>query len=139
MIGIDRRLCGLEKHVMLSDGKASFSVERLVGDWVGTTQNHADPGCMLTLFELEGKKHAKNLTAEEKALAVNAILTKDGARAEGDFARTKDGLANQQKILTAEWTNASAALGSKLLPMATKAVSAISGFITGMPLDSPTQ
>ncbi len=55
MIGIDRRLCGLEKHVTLSDGKASFSAERPPGDWVGKAQDHADPGCMLTLFELEGK------------------------------------------------------------------------------------
>jgi hypothetical protein len=39
--------------------------------------------------------------------------------AQGDFARTSDGLANQQRILSAQWDEMTAALGNELLPVAT--------------------
>lgn len=67
-------------------------------------------------LEMSHKTSAAALTASEKAAAVLAIVQKDGARATGDFARTADGLANSQKIQRAELENASAALGTKLLP-----------------------
>jgi hypothetical protein len=66
---------------------------------------------------LSGKKSTKQLTAQDKALAVNAILHKDGARAMGDFAKTSDGAANKQKILKARLEDLSAKVGQKLLPV----------------------
>jgi hypothetical protein len=66
---------------------------------------------------LTHKSSAKELTAQDKALAVNAILHKDGARAMGDFARTSGGLANQQRILAAEFENTKAEVGQQLLPV----------------------
>ncbi|UYL87147.1 tape measure protein [Microbacterium phage OscarSo] len=63
-----------------------------------------------------GKTVASELTAQEKAAAVLAIVQKDGARAMGDFARTSDGAANQQKILTAQMEDQQAKLGGLLLP-----------------------
>lgn len=73
-----------------------------------------------------GKKSAKELTAQEKALAVQAILHKDGARAMGDFAKTSGGFANQQKILAAQLDDVQAQLGQALLPV----LQAVMGFIT---------
>lgn len=67
-----------------------------------------------------GKKSADALTAQEKAAATLAIVQKDGARAAGDFARTSDGLANQQKILKARFADVQAEIGQKLLPIAVK-------------------
>jgi len=67
-----------------------------------------------------GKKNASELTAQEKAAAVLAIVHKDGARAQGDFARTSNGLANQQKILGAQFENLKVKIGQKLLPVAVK-------------------
>ena len=67
-----------------------------------------------------GKKVASELTAQEKAAAVLAIVHKDGAKAQGDFARTSGGLANQQKILRAQFENVQASIGQKLLPVAVK-------------------
>lgn len=64
-----------------------------------------------------GKKSADQLTAEEKAAATLAIIQRDGARANGDFARTSEGNANQQKILAAQYDNLSAKLGNKFLPI----------------------
>ena len=64
-----------------------------------------------------GKTVAKELTAQEKATATLAIVTKDGARAAGDFAKTSDGLANSQKIMAAEFENSQAKLGEGLMPI----------------------
>lgn len=63
-----------------------------------------------------GKKNAAALTAEEKAAATLAIITKDGAAAHGDFARTSDDLAGSTKTLSAEWADAKAEIGQGLLP-----------------------
>lgn len=71
---------------------------------------------------MTGKKTADSLTAQEKAAAVLAIVHKDGARAMGDFQRTSGGLANQQKILTAQLDNVKAAIGQKLLPVAVELI-----------------
>jgi SLT domain-containing protein len=68
---------------------------------------------------LTHKKSAKELTAADKAMAVNAIITKDGARAAGDFARTSGGLANQQRIMAAQFEDTKAKLGQGLLPVMT--------------------
>lgn len=65
-----------------------------------------------------GKTSAAALTAQEKATATLAIVTKDGASAMGDFARTSDGFANSSKTAAARAEEAKAALGDKLLPVA---------------------
>ena len=65
-----------------------------------------------------GKTNAKALTAQEKAAAVLALAHKGGAAAQGDFARTSGGLANQTKIAEANFKNMSASIGSVLLPVA---------------------
>jgi hypothetical protein len=65
-----------------------------------------------------GKDAADALTAEEKAMATLKIITEDTEAAQGDFARTSDGLANQQKILKAQFEDVRAEIGQKLLPIA---------------------
>lgn len=69
-----------------------------------------------------GKDNADELTAQEKAAAVLAIVNRDGARAMGDFARTSDGAANAAKIASAEWENQKAAIGQRLLPVMTSLI-----------------
>lgn len=73
------------------------------------------------------KKSVEDLTAAEKATATLAIIQRDGARASGDFARTSGGLANQQKILAAQFENVKAKIGTKLLPVAAKLMQWITG------------
>lgn len=63
------------------------------------------------------------LTAAQKAQAAYAGIMKDTTLAQGDFGRTAGGLANQQRILAAQFENAKASLGSALLPVALSAVS----------------
>lgn len=63
-----------------------------------------------------GKTNAAELTAQEKATAVLAIVQKDGAAAAGDFAKTAEGAANKQKTMTASLEDQQAKLGGLLLP-----------------------
>lgn len=63
-----------------------------------------------------GKTSAAELTAQEKAAATLAIITKDGAAAMGDFAKTSESAANQEKTMTATLEEQQAALGQQLLP-----------------------
>lgn len=63
-----------------------------------------------------GKTVASQLTDQDKALARIAIIFKDTALAQGDFARTSDGLANQQRILSAQVKDLESNIGRLLLP-----------------------
>ena len=56
------------------------------------------------------------IDAQAKAAATAAIILKDTADAQGDFARTSSSAANQSRIQAAETENLSAALGQGLLP-----------------------
>lgn len=57
------------------------------------------------------------LTAQQKVLAAQAAIYKQTGDAQGDFARTSDGLANQQRILSASIQDTQAAIGKALLPI----------------------
>lgn len=63
------------------------------------------------------------LTAAQKVQASYNIIMKDTKTAHGDVGRSSKNLAMQQKFLKAELKDASAVLGTKLLPVATKVVS----------------
>lgn len=52
-----------------------------------------------------------------KAQGAYALILEQTTTAQGDFARTADGLANQQRTMTAQWTDAKAELGEGLLPV----------------------
>lgn len=60
------------------------------------------------------------LTPQQKVLAANAVIMKQTADAQGDFARTSDGLANRQRILSAQWEDIKTKLGAQLLPAVTQ-------------------
>lgn len=57
------------------------------------------------------------LTPQQKILAAQAAIYEQTGVAQGDFARTSDGLANSQRILSAEFENFKIELGQKLLPV----------------------
>lgn len=76
-------------------------------------------------LEMSGKDSAKSLTEQEKAAAVLALAHEGGAKAQGDFAKTSDGLANQTKITSAKFEDMQASLGAKLLPIMTDVMSFI--------------
>jgi uncharacterized protein YjgD (DUF1641 family) len=62
------------------------------------------------------------LTAQQKVLAAQKVIYEQTTDAQGDFARTSDGLANQQKILSATLENVKTNIGQALLPIFVKFV-----------------
>lgn len=65
------------------------------------------------------------LDSNAKAQAAYAVIMEQTSLAQGDFARTSGGLANQSKILGAQWTELTTTVGSELLP-------AVTGFVSFM-------
>lgn len=66
------------------------------------------------------KATTKELTAQDKALAVYALMQEGAGKARGDFAKTADGAANSERIAAAEMENSQALIGQKLLPVTMK-------------------
>lgn len=60
------------------------------------------------------------IDAAAKAQASYALIMEQTTLAQGDFARTSDGLANQQRIIAANFKNVKATIGTALLPMIEK-------------------
>ena len=57
-----------------------------------------------------------NLDIAAKSQAAFALIMKDTALAQGDFERTSSGVANQQRILAAQFADVRAELGEALIP-----------------------
>ena len=58
------------------------------------------------------------LTAQQKVLAASAEILAQTSDAQGDFARTSDGVANATRIVSARFADLKATLGQALLPVA---------------------
>jgi hypothetical protein len=69
------------------------------------------------------------LTPQQKVLAANAVILKQTADAQGDFARTSDGVANQQRILEASFKDLQTEIGQKLLPTFNSALTSLNEFL----------
>jgi hypothetical protein len=57
------------------------------------------------------------LDVQAKSLAAYEVILDQTTDAQGDFSRTSDGLAGQQKILTAQLENLKTTMGKNLLPV----------------------
>lgn len=65
---------------------------------------------------------AASMSESDKVLARYELLMEQTAKTAGDFANTADGMANQQRVLKAEFKNLSDGIGAGVLPMLTKVV-----------------
>lgn len=65
------------------------------------------------------------LTSQQRVLAVQSLIMKQTSDAQGDFGRTSTGLANQQRILTAQFGDLKASIGQALLPVVLKLTTAL--------------
>lgn len=77
------------------------------------------------------KSVKEGLTPQQKALAAQAAILKQTKDAQGDFARTSDGLANKQRILKAEFNNLTTEVGQKALPVMLDVTNAALGLVEG--------
>ena len=62
-------------------------------------------------------KQGEELSSAAKAQAAYSIILKDTKLAQGDFARTSDGVANRQRIVAAQFEDLKAKIGNALLPV----------------------
>jgi hypothetical protein len=70
------------------------------------------------------------LSQQQKVMATMSIIMRDSRDAQGDFARTSGGLANQQRILRAEITNLEEKLGKTLLPTVLRLVTRMTDWLS---------
>jgi phage-related protein len=77
-------------------------------------------------LRMTGKETTAELTAQDKALAAQSLMLANAGDAMGDFARTSDGLANKQRIMSAQFQDLKARIGQALIP----AMSAVVGIIS---------
>lgn len=76
------------------------------------------------------------LTANQRTLAVTSLLFKQTSDAQGDFARTSDGLANQQRILQANFQNLQGTIGgsfTQAMRLVQSELGKLLGSLTGSP------
>jgi hypothetical protein len=80
------------------------------------------------------------LEQSARVLAAQKAILEQTGQAQGDFARTADGVANSQRILAAEAENASASFGEVLLPVYDKALEVVTFLVTAFgELPGPAQ
>ena len=82
-------------------------------------------------MEVSGKDSTDALTAQDKALAVHKLMLEGAGQAQGDFSRTSDSAANQQRILAAEFENMKASLGQGVLPVMKTALGIANDLVGG--------
>lgn len=116
--------------VTLAADLASFNnlgvdetLEKLRSGLVGEVEPLRALGVSFNAAEVEAKAMELGLadangevTEGAKLQARFALIMEQTTLAQGDFARTSEGLANQQRILTAEFKDAVAQVGTGLLP-----------------------
>ncbi len=76
-------------------------------------------------------KQGQDLTETQKVQARYNLILSQTTTAQGDFARTSDGLANSTRILEAKFADFQARLGAGFLPIAAKAVT-VAGDLLGV-------
>lgn len=67
------------------------------------------------------------LSANTKAQAAYSLIMQQSSLAQGDFIRTSQGLANQQRIMAAQWVDLSANIGGLFVPALGNAAAALTG------------
>ena len=124
------------EFVQLASDLASFnntSVDQAINALGAALRGESEPirayGVMLNDATLKAKAMEMGiyngsgaLTAQQKVLAAHKVVLAQTTDAQGDFARTSDGLANSQRILAARIEEAKIVLGTALLPIAQRVV-----------------
>jgi hypothetical protein len=130
--------------VKLAADMASFNnipidqaLEKIRAGLVGESEPLRTVGVLLSEAAVQQEAYASGianvgdkLTDQQKVQARYAIILKQTADTQGDFARTSQSLTNQQRILGAEWKNIQGILGNALLPIVTALAQKLTAFLT---------
>lgn len=135
--------------VKLSADLASFNniagsdaTEKLRAGLVGEAEPLRTLGVNITAATTEAKalelgfqKINGTFTESEKVQARYALILDQTKNAQGDFARTADGAANSQRILSATWKDTQATLGQIMLPLLKEGSRELSNFLVNHQAD----
>jgi hypothetical protein len=110
----------------------------LTGVFTGETESLKKMGIVMTETNLQAfalsqgiTKQFKDFSQAEKVQLRYAYILANTKNAQGDFARTGGGAANQTRIFTESLKQVGQQLGSVILPAFTKAITFINGLIKG--------
>lgn len=113
------------------------ALEKIRAGLVGETEPLRSLGVNLDAASIKAKAMAMGLadasgelTPAAKAQAAYALILEQTTTAQGDFARTKSGMANSLKIIGASFDDLKVNIGQRLLPVIAPL---ISSFASGMP------
>ena len=141
----DRVSAGMSQRlVQLGADMASFNnedptemLDRLRSGLAGEAEPLRRFGVLLSEARVQSEawssgiaEQGAKLTEQQKVQARYNLILKDSAVAHGDFARTSEGLANQQRILRAQITTVAASLGAVLLPKITAITQSITDWLS---------
>lgn len=135
-----------QRLVQLASDLASFNnldpsevLEKLRSGLAGETEPLRSLGVFLTEAKVKAKAMEMGLadahgelSEGDKVLARYQSILEQTTTAQGDFARTADGVANKQRQLNAEIENRKAQLGQKLLPLEKEWLGAQLNALTGV-------
>lgn len=139
--------------VQLAGDLASFNnlspedvLEKLRAGLTGETEPLKSLGINLSAAAVEARamemglnKGRQELTAAAKAQATYSLILEQTSLAQGDFARTSGGLANQQRIFTASMEDLKAKVGTAFLPAINTAMSALTGILSDQKINTMIQ
>ncbi len=135
-----------EKMVQLSGDMASFynldndtAWEKIRSGISGETEPLKQLGINMSVANLSAyalsqgmtKSYSSMTQGEKTQLRYNYLLsiTKD---AQGDFTRTSDGMANQQRLMQMNFENLTQSLGAMFLPMVNDGIKSVNGIATAL-------
>jgi|AntAceMinimDraft_6_1070360.scaffolds.fasta_scaffold00462_15 hypothetical protein len=105
--------------------------------FTGETESLKGLGIVMTEANLKAfalsegiQKNIRDMTESEKVNLRYAFVMAKTTNAQGDFARTSDGAANQTRILEESIKQLSAGFGERLLPMYAKVLQSVNKVIT---------
>lgn len=124
----------------------TVALEKLRAGLVGEIEPLRTLGVNLSAAAVEAKalemgliREGEELTAAAKAQASYALIMEQTTNAQGDFKRTSEGLANQTRILKAQFMDTAAKLGTLLLPYAQMLVQWLSKIMAWVQALNPEQ
>jgi hypothetical protein len=129
--------------VKLAADMASFNnipidqaLEKIRAGLVGESEPLRTVGVLLSEAAVQEKAYAAGiaetgakLTDAQKVQARYQLIMEQTRDTQGDFTRTSGSLANQTRILGAEWENVQAILGRAMLPTVTRLAQAFTKFL----------
>lgn len=130
----------------LSGDVASFynleqeeAAQKLAGVFTGEGEALKSIGVVMTETNLQAyalskgiTKQMKDMTQAEKVALRYGFVTDSLALAQGDFAKTSDGWANQTRILSMQWQEFMSIIGQALITVLTPAVKMLNQIVTAL-------